>query len=466
MKSPSILPCCCRPLAELKDLVLRELGSTSLFAAKFREASARALLLPKRRAGQRAPLWQTRKRAADLLAVASRYSSFPILLESYRECVRDTFDLANTAAILAKIGREARFASRCWSLPGPLRLRLPCSSLMSRTTSMTATHRWRSDGRRLFRSISLSSKNCWATRIFANCLTRWRSRRCSSRLQMLDEEYHARHEDGIHDMLLRLGDLTAEEIAARTSETDVEKALTRLTAARRLLRVRVAGETRYVPVEYAARYRDAFGIPLPPGLPEAFLRPTDEPLQEIARRYARTHAPFPALELANRSALEPAAVEPALRSLHAQGKLLEGEFLPKGSYREWCDPEILQQIRRKSLANLRREIEPVEQKTLSRLLTRWQGVHVPRKGLDALLDAIEVLQGTALLASDLEREILPARVAGFEPNDLDALMAAGEVVWTGVEQVGDRDGRIALYLTEALPPAGCPRLRSLQTADH
>jgi ATP-dependent Lhr-like helicase len=213
-------------------------------------------------------------------------------------------------------------------------------------------------------------------------------------------------------------------------------------------------------VEYAARYRDAFGIPLPPGLAEAFLRPSEGPLGEIARRYARTHGPFTVFDVANRYGLEVAALETVLRALHSQGKLLEGEFLPKGSHREWCDPETLQQIRRKSLANLRREIEPVEQKTLSRLLTRWQGVHVPRKGLDALLDAIELLQGTALLASDLEREILPARVAGFEPNDLDALMAAGEVVWTGVEQVGDRDGRIALYLTEALPllvpPAAVP----------
>jgi len=436
--------------AELKDLVLRELGSTSLFAAKFREASARALLLPKRRAGQRAPLWQTRKRAADLLAVASRYPSFPILLESYRECVRDTFDLASTANILAKIGRgEIRVTMLESPKPSPF-----AASLLF---SYVANYIYDGDAplaERRAQALSIDQsqlEELLGDTDLRELLDPVAIEEVQSRLQMLDQEYHARHEDGIHDMLLRLGDLTAEEIAARTSEADVERGLARLTAARRLLRVRVAGETRYIPVEYAARYRDAFGIPLPPGLAEAFLRPTDDPLQEITRRYARTHGPFPALELATRYALEPAAVEPALRSLHARGKLLEGEFLPKGSHHEWCDPENLQQIRRKSLANLRREIEPVEQKTLSRLLTRWQGVYVPRKGLDALLDAIEVLQGTALLASDLEREILPVRVAGFEPNDLDALMAAGEVVWTGMEQVGDRDGRIGLYLTEALP---------------
>ncbi len=162
-----------------------------------------------------------------------------------------------------------------------------------------------------------------------------------------------------------------------------------------------------MPVEYAARYRDAFGAPLPPGLADVFLHPTTEPLSEIVRRYAQIHGPFTVVDVARRYALEPAAVEPTLHSLHAQGKLLEGEFLPKGTHREWCDPDILQQIRRKSLSNLRKEIEPVQQQTLSRLLTRWQGAHVPRKGLDALLDAIEVLQGSALLASDLEREILP-----------------------------------------------------------
>ena len=209
---------------------------------------------------------------------------------------------------------------------------------------------------------------------------------------MLDAQYHAKHEDGIHDMLLRLGDLTEPEISARASEVDVHRALADLLASRRVLRVRVAGETRYVPVEYAARYRDAFGAPLPPGLAEVFLQSVRDPLSEIVRRYARIHGPFTVTDVARRYALEAIAIEPILRTLHAQGKLLEGEFLPKGTHREWRDPEILQQIRRKSLSNLRREIEPVEQQTLSRLLTRWQGAHVPRKGLDALLDAIEVLQ--------------------------------------------------------------------------
>ncbi len=436
--------------AELRDLVLRELGSTSLFAAKFREASARALLLPKRRAGQRAPLWQTRKRAADLLAVASRYSSFPILLESYRECVRDTFDLANTATILGKIARgEIRVTTLEPAKPSPF-----AASLLF---SYVANYIYDGDAplaERRAQALSIDQsqlEELLGDTDLRELLDPLAIDEVESRLQMLDAQYHAKHEDGIHDMLLRLGDLTEPEISARASEVDVHRALADLLASRRVLRVRVAGETRYVPVEYAARYRDAFGAPLPPGLAEVFLQSVSDPLSEIVRRYARIHGPFTVTDVARRYALEAIAIEPILHTLHAQGKLLEGEFLPKGTHREWCDPEILQQIRRKSLSNLRREIEPVEQQTLSRLLTRWQGAHVPRKGLDALLDAIEVLQGASLLASDLEREILPARVAGYQPGDLDTLMSAGEVVWTGVEQVGEHDGRLALYLTEALP---------------
>ena len=215
--------------------------------------------------------------------------------------------------------------------------------------------------------------------------------------------------------------------------------------------MRIAGETRFIPVEYAARYRDAVGVPLPPGLAGVFLEPTDRPLFELLRRYARTHGPFTTADAASRFGLAPSQIEPVLRRLHADGKLLEGEFRPEGTHREWCDPDVLQQVRRKTLARLRREVVPAEQHTFVRLLTRWQGVAVPRRGLDALLDTIEILQGASLTASDLEREILPARVLDYSPNDLDALMASGNVVWIGREQLGDRDGRIALYLADALP---------------
>jgi ATP-dependent Lhr-like helicase len=215
--------------------------------------------------------------------------------------------------------------------------------------------------------------------------------------------------------------------------------------------VRIAGDARYIPVEYASRYRDALGTPLPPGLAEIFLASAEEPLAEIVRRYARTHGPFTTTDLAARYRLQTPAVEPILHALHGRGKLLEGEFRPGGHHREWCDPEVLQQIRRKSLARLRREIEPVEQRVFARFTARWQGVTAPRRGVDALLDAIEALQGAAIPASELEREVLPARIAEYRSADLDTLMSAGEVIWVGVEPIGDRDGRIALYLATALP---------------
>jgi len=272
-----------------------------------------------------------------------------------------------------------------------------------------------------------------------------------SRLQSLDAEYQARHADGVHDLLLKLGDLSELEIAVRSAGPEVASTVAELVDARRALRVRITGETRLIPVEYASRYRDALGTPLPPGLAEVFLAASEDPHREILRRYSRTHGPFTTQELAARYGLPPDAVDRVLRSLHARGKLLEGEFRPRGQHQEWCDPEILQQIRRKSLARLRREVEPVEQRTFARFAAKWQGVAVRRRGLDALLDTVENLQGAGLLASELEREILPARIADYRPGDLDSVMAAGEVVWVGFEQVGDRDGRVALYLTEALP---------------
>ncbi len=213
----------------------------------------------------------------------------------------------------------------------------------------------------------------------------------------------------------------------------------------------VAGEKRVVAVEDVARFRDALGVPLPPGLPLAFLGPAPDALLDIVRRYARTHGPFTTNDLAHRYSLPNASVEATLQRLVGMGRVAEGGFRPGGVNREWIDTEVLRSIRRKSLAKLRKEVEPVEQRTLARLFTRWQGVVQPRRGLDALLDVIENLQGAPLPASLLETEILPARIADYKSADLDTLIAAGEVVWVGFEPLGERDGRVGLYLAEKLP---------------
>ena len=435
--------------AELKDLVLRQLGSTSLFAAKFREAAGRALLLPKRRPGVRAPLWQQRKRAADLMAVAARYSSFPILLETYRECIREVFDLTSTTEILKKIERGAiRVTTIESAKPSPF-----ASALLF---SYIANYIYEGDAplaERRAQALSIDQsqlEQILGNTDFRELLDKSAMDEVEAQLQSLDPDYQAKHADGVHDLLLKLGDLTTEEIGARSASPAVASSIDELARSRRAVRVRIAGEHRFIPVEYSSRYRDGLGIPLPPGLADTFLEPVQNALAGIARRYSRTHGPFTLMEFAERYGLSKELAEVELRLLHADEKLLEGEFRPGGIHREWCDPNVLQQIRRKTLSRLRREVVPAEQSTFARLLVRWQGLTAPRKGVEALLDAIEILQGTELIASDLEREILPARIADYQPGALDGLLASGDILWMGREPLGAYDGRVSLFLVESL----------------
>jgi ATP-dependent Lhr-like helicase len=270
-------------------------------------------------------------------------------------------------------------------------------------------------------------------------------------LQRLDPKYHVRSTDGLHDLLLGLGDLTADEIRARSVSIDLADGVETLVADRRAVGVRVAGDPRFIAVEDAARFRDALGVVLPLGLPESLLEPVRDPLGDLARRFARTRAPFTAAQFARRYGLGIAAAEAILVRLTAEGGLIEGEFRPGGTKREWTDANVLRMLRRRSLAKLRQEIEPVDQSVLGRFAPTWQGIVKPRQGPDALLDVVEQLQGAPIVASTLESDVLPARIAGYDPADLDAVTAAGEVVWVGVEPLGERDGRVALYLADHLP---------------
>jgi ATP-dependent Lhr-like helicase len=431
---------------DVEDLVLRQLGASAMFAAKFREAAGRALLLPKRRPGGRSPLWQQRKRAADLLAVASRFGSFPMLLEAYRECLRDVFDIPALVATLRRIERrEIKAVTIDSTMPSPF-----ASALLF---GYVANYIYDGDA-------PLAERRAQALAIDQNQLRELLGEaelrelldedaltQVEAQLQHLDAMHQARSIDGLHDLLLRLGDLTAEELQAR-SRIETEPSTAALVKARRAIAVNVAGERRYLPVEYAGRYRDALGVPLPVGLPDSLLQPVPNAGIDLARRYARTHGPFTTDDFARRYGLGRATADLLLKEVAASGRLLEGEFRPGGSGREWCDADVLQSVRRRSLAKLRREVEPVDPPVLGRLITSWQGVVRRRSGLDALLDAIENLQGAPLPASIFESEILAARIDGYNPSDLDALTAGGEIVWCGVEPLGDRDGRIALYLTD------------------
>ena len=392
--------------AEFKGLVLRELGSTSLFAAKFREAAGRALLLPKRRPGLRAPLWQQRKRAADLLAVASQFSSFPILLETYRECVRDVFDLPAAADILSLIQRGAiRITNIESNRPSPFAASLLFSYVANYIYEGDAPTRRTPSAN--CRSINLQLEELLGESDLRELLDANAIDEVEARLQSLDPEYYARHADGVDDLLLKLGDLSAPEIAARCETPEIAGTIIELVMTPPRNQRSHCGRLRYIsgrilfPLSRCAR---------PPvcrlDFPRFSLPSLKNRFAKFLRRYARTVGRCTA-DVALRYGLPNETVQAALRTLHGLGKLLDGDFRPGGRNREWCDPDVLQQIRRKSLARLRREVEPVEQRTFARLAARWQGVTVRRRGLDALLDIIENLQGAALLLPIWKMKFFP-----------------------------------------------------------
>jgi ATP-dependent helicase Lhr and Lhr-like helicase len=444
---------------EVEDLVVRQLGASALFAAHFREVAGRALLLPRRRIGQRTALWQQRKRAADLLAVASRYGSFPAVLETYRECLRDVFDMPALVDTLTQISRRAiRVVTVDVPHPSPFAASLLFNYVASFLYDGDAPLAER-------RAQALSVDYAQLRELMGDAelrelLDAGVLDALERQLQGLDDDRRARSVDALHDLLLRVGDLSRSELAVRAAPLIESLGLAELLSTRRAIEVAVNGGARVIAVEDAARYRDALGCPLPIGLPQALLEPVADPLADLVQRYARTHGPFTTATCAARFGLAVDAVAIVLERLRVPGRVVQGEFRPGGTEREWCGRDVLATLRQRSLARLRRQVEPVDAAALGRFAMSWQGIVRRRTGLDAVLDAVEQLQGTPLPASELEREILPARVEGYEPSDLDRLLAAGEVVWLGVETLGERDGRLALYLTDHLrllrPPDAGP----------
>jgi ATP-dependent Lhr-like helicase len=432
---------------EVEGQVVRQLGSTAMFSARFREAAGRALLLPRRRPGARTPLWQLRKRASDLLAVAARYGSFPIILETYRECLRDIFDLPALTDILTRVrSRNIRVVHVESAKPSPF-----SSSLLF---GYVANYIYDGDAplaERRAQALSVDQsqlRELIGDTELRDLLDPGALESLEADLQHLPERFHARSADAIHDLLLRLGDLSRDEIGARSAPGVAGGAIAELLSTRRALDVRIAGEPRLIAVEDAARYRDAIGTPLPPGLPDALLASVDDPVGNLVRRYSRTHGPFIGKDVSSRLGLGVAVVDAALARLRAAGRVIDGEFRPGGRGREWCDAEVLRSVRQRSLAKLRQEVEPVDAGALGRFLAGWHGLARPRSGLDGLLDVVEQLQGVPLVASLLDGEVLAARLRDYAPAMLDTLLAAGEVTWVGVEPLGERDGRIALYLTD------------------
>jgi ATP-dependent Lhr-like helicase len=452
------------PSDDVEELVVGTVGGSALFASRFRENAARALLLPRRRPGLRTPLWQSRQRAAQLLTVASRYGSFPIILETYREVLQDVFDLPALREVLSQIERrEIRVVSVETRRASPF-----ASSLLF---DYIAAYMYEGDAPLLDRraqALALDRdllRELLGAEELRELLDADALAELELELQALTDERAAGSVDQVHDLLRRLGDLSGAEVAARVRGPDArarERAagewLEALAADRRAVQVRIAGESRWIAAEDAGRYRDGVGAAPPRGVPDAFLVPARNPLGGLLARWARHHGPFVAADPAARWALPVGIVETALEQLMAAGTLVRGEFRPGGVEREWSDPEVLRSLRRRSLARLRREIEPVEPQALARFLPGWQGVGSQSSGSARLAEVLAQLEGVPLPASALERDILPARVRGYSARLLDELTAAGEIVWVGVGALGRDDGKVALYRPDrlALLLAGSP----------
>ena len=437
---------------DIDDLVVGELANAALFASRFRECAARALLLPRRRPDGRTPLWQQRQRAADLLAVASRYGQFPILLETYRECLRDVFDVPALATLLRDIAaRRIRMVEVETPVASPF-----ASSLLF---NYIASYMYEGDAplaERRAAALSLDREllaELVGSEELRELIDADALAELELELQRLVPDRRARDADGVHDLLRAIGDLRTDEVVARTAaeEERVHAWLDDLACSRRVYETGIGGEHRWVAAEDAGRLRDGLGIPPPSGLPDAFLEPVRRPLVDLVARFARTHGPFHAADVANRLGLPTDAVDLALAELEREERVTRGEFRPGGVRREWCDTEVLRRVRRRSLAALRREVEPVEPEALARFLPGWQGVGSRARGVDRTLEAVEQLQAAPVPASVLEVDILPLRVADYRSAWLDELTATGDIVWVGRGPLGSDDGRVALYLRDQAP---------------
>jgi ATP-dependent Lhr-like helicase len=435
---------------DIDELVLSALPQTSLFAARFRECAARALLLPRRRPDRRTPLWQQRQRAADLLAVAAKYPSFPILLETSRECVQDVFDLPALREVLTQLRSRA---VRVVTVDTPKASPFAQSLLFN----WIAAYMYEGDAplaERRAAALALDRdllRDLLGAEELRELLDPGVLADLELELQCLAESRRARDADELHDVLRKVGDLSAAEVDLRCEGSDGREWVAELVRARRAIEVGIGDESRFVAAEDAARYRDALGCSLPLGLPRAFTEAVPLPLESLVARYARTHAPFVADDVALRFALPVTRVSGALAALEADERVVRGEFRPDGTAREWCDVDVLRQLRRRSLASLRREVEPVEPDAYARFLTQWHGIPGERRGLEAVVEALGLVQGAALVASSLETDVLPGRVRGYRPSDLDELCTAGEIIWVGAGSVGAHDGRVRLFFADQLP---------------
>ena len=452
---------------ELEDLVVAELSGSALFGARFREAASRALLIPRAYPGKRTPLWQQRLKAQTLLEVARRYGDFPIVLEAYRECLRDVLDLPGLAELLSGLHRrELSVVEVETATASPF-----ASSLLF---DYVATYMYEGDApnaERRAAALSLDRdllRELLGQEELRELIDRGALERLEAQLQRRDELLLVANRDELHDTLRLLGDLSAAEVAERVLDgIDPETLLATLGQERRAVRVRIGGEERYIDAADAGLYRDALGAVPPGGLPEAFVADVPDALERLLRRYAATRGPFATERPRVRYGLGAAVIESALSGLERAGALVRGELLPDGvsGRPEWCDVEVLRRLRRASLAALRREIEPADRRAFAAFLPAWQGIDrhaAAGAGVERLREALVPLQGLALTPHTWEREVLPRRVGAYSTTWMDELCASGELVWVGAGALGRSDGRVALYFREDVGLLGPPTRRGEQ----
>lgn len=455
---------------ELEHLVTEEVGGSALFASRFRECAARALLMPRTNPNRRSPLWQQRQRSAQLLEVARRHPTFPVILETLREVLQDVYDLPSLRRLATSIAdRRVRLVETQPAQPSPYARDLLfgyVGAFMYEGDSPLAERR----------AAALSVDPALLGELLGTVELRELLdpeviAQFEREAQRLDPERRARGLEGVADLLRMLGPLDAVEVAARLApenETDadvvrIETAAAHLDAlisARRAIPITIAGTTRVAAIEDAGRLRDALGAALPTGIPVAFLEPLADPLGDLVARHARTHGPFTTDAIATRFGIGAAVARHTLQRLEAAGRLTSGYFLPdpssgsgsgSGNDIEWCDTEVLRRLRMRSLAAIRGSVEPVSPEAYARFLPDWQHLGRPLEGLDGVISVIEQFAGVPIPASAWESLVLPSRVRDYSPAMLDELTAAGEVIWSGHGTLPGRDGWVSLHPADLAP---------------
>ena len=430
---------------ELETIVTEEVGGSALFAARFRECAARALLLPRRDPGRRSPLWQQRQRASQLLDVARKYPTFPIVLETVREVLQDVYDLPALMMLTGQLEmRKVRMVETETEVPSPF-----ARSLLF---GYVAAFLYEGDSPLAERRAAALSLD---PTLLAELLGRAELRelldptvieQTELELQRLTPERKARNSEGVVDTLRMLGPLSLDELLLRVElDGPLEATLDALARANRVLRVTIGGAQQWAGVEDAARLRDALGVPLPIGVPAAFIEPVDDPVGDLVSRFARTHGPFTPHDVATRFGLGIAVVTDTLRRLAADRRVVDGEFRPGATGTEWCSVEVLRRLRSRSLAALRHEVEPVDPATLARFLPAWQSVGGTLRGVDGLVQVIDQLAGVSLPASVWETLVFPARLPNYSQAWLDELTTTGEVIWSGNGSLGGSDGWVSFH---------------------